>query len=82
MKHRLAFTPSTRSRAYFEALVKRLTAERNIDVRVTYREAFDYLVNMARKAERDGPPAFNIEGTRMGNRFAQHLLGRKPTGDA
>jgi hypothetical protein len=51
VKGRLAFTPSPQAREYFNGLVKRLTRERDIDVRVTQREAFDRMVYLAQKGE-------------------------------
>ena len=45
--NRLAFTPSHRGRQYLDGLVKRLTDERGLFVRVTLREAFDCMVDYA-----------------------------------
>ena len=51
-KHlRLAFTPSTTGREYFDDLVKRLTAESRLGVRVTQRQAFERMVYFARQGE-------------------------------
>lgn len=49
---RIAFMPSAPARAYFEELVRRLTRERGLGVRVTQREAFDALVELAKIGER------------------------------
>ena len=48
---RLAFTPSIKSREYFDDLVKRLTEERGLEVRVTQREAFDRMAYYAREGQ-------------------------------
>jgi hypothetical protein len=48
---RMAFTPSAKSREYFDALVKRLQKDRALDVRVTQREAFAYMVELAQAGE-------------------------------
>ena len=48
---RIAFLPSRRARQYLDALVKRLTDERGLFVRVTLREAFDLMVDYAQAGE-------------------------------
>jgi hypothetical protein len=51
-KHlRLAFLPTPASREYFEDLIRRLTWERGLGIRVTQREAFDQMVQYARVGE-------------------------------
>jgi hypothetical protein len=48
---RLSFLPTKKSREYFDDLVERLTQERGLDVRITQREAFEYMCEYAREAE-------------------------------
>jgi hypothetical protein len=48
---RLVFTPSERARTYFEDLAARVTKDRRLDVRTTYREVFDVMVEYAKKGE-------------------------------
>lgn len=50
---RISFTASAKSREYFDDLVKRLQKDRALDVRVTQREAFAYLVELAQVGERE-----------------------------
>jgi len=63
---RLAFTPSAPSAAYFRELVERMTRDRGLGVRVTQREAFSYMVELARIGEQAAAPSalVVIEGTR------------------
>jgi hypothetical protein len=49
--NRLAFNPSPQAREYFDGLVKRMTEKRGLGVRVTQREAFDYMARCAREGE-------------------------------
>lgn len=48
---RIAFIPTEDSRRYFEALVKRLSDQNHLGVRVTKREAFDHMVRLAIEGE-------------------------------
>jgi hypothetical protein len=51
MTGRLSFVPTRASREYFDELVRRLSEERDIDARVTQREAFEKMVEYARAGE-------------------------------
>lgn len=48
---RIAFIPTVKSKKYFDALIERLTEESELGVRVTMREAFDYMVERAIERE-------------------------------
>ena len=48
---RISFVASVEARAYFDTLVVRLTRASALGTRVTYREAFDRMVDYARAGE-------------------------------
>jgi hypothetical protein len=53
---RLAFTPTPESRAFLDDLTIKLKEERRSLVRVTYRDAFDFLVYLAKLGEQQAQP--------------------------
>lgn len=50
-KARITFLPSVEGHAYFDDLCKRLTEQSRLGVRITQRQAFDHMMELAKIGE-------------------------------